>query len=86
MSVASPPLLFLHGFWHGSWCWSEVLAHLASAGRPAVAVDMAGHGLRASLPLCLTRHPFAPEAVATEPSPMADVGLDQSGELLVSQI
>jgi pimeloyl-ACP methyl ester carboxylesterase len=86
MSAGSSPLLFVHGFWHGSWCWSEVIARVAGAGRPALAVDMAGHGLRARRPECLTRRPFAPERLATEASPVADVGLDQAGDLLVSQI
>ena len=86
MSAGSTPLLFVHGYWHGSWCWSEVIAQVAGAGRPALAVDMAGHGLRAGRPECLTRRPFAPEALATEVSPVADVDLDQAGDLLVSQI
>ncbi len=43
---------------------------------------MAGHGLRARLP----EQPLRGDALATEPSPMADVDLDQAGELLVSQI
>ncbi|MFJ8025702.1 alpha/beta fold hydrolase [Streptomyces sp. NPDC096311] len=86
MSIGSTPLLFLHGYWHGSWCWSEVLTHVTSSGRPSVAVDMAGHGLRARWPACLTRRPFAPEALTTEVSPAADIDLDQAGELLVSQI
>jgi len=86
MPIGSTPLLFLHGFWHGSWCWSEVIVHITAAGRRAAAVDMAGHGLRARLPECLTRRPLSPEAVATEVSPVADVDLDQAGELLVSQI
>ncbi|WP_067467795.1 alpha/beta fold hydrolase [Actinomadura macra] len=84
--MTSPPLLLLHGFWFGSWCWSEVIAHVAGTGRPTLAVDMAGHGLRARWPRCLTSRPFAPEALATEISPVADVDLDQAGDLLVSQI
>ena len=43
--MSRAPVLFLHGFWHGSWCWSEVLARVTSAGVRALAVDMAGHGL-----------------------------------------
>ncbi|MFI5799956.1 alpha/beta fold hydrolase [Streptomyces sp. NPDC051677] len=86
MSESSTPLIFLHGYWHGSWCWSEVIARVAGAGRPAVAVDMAGHGLRARRPQCLTRRPFDPAAVATEVSPVAAVDLDQAGDLLVAQI
>lgn len=80
------PLLFVHGFWHGSWCWSEVIAHVASAGRSALAVDLLGHGLRARRPSCITARPFSPEALATEVSPVADVDLDWAGELLLSQI
>ncbi|MFE2440824.1 alpha/beta fold hydrolase [Streptomyces sp. NPDC059426] len=52
------PLLFLHGNWHGAWCWTEVIAALAGSGRSAVAVDMAGHGLRARRPACLTSRPL----------------------------
>ncbi|MGW1028243.1 alpha/beta fold hydrolase [Streptomyces sp. NPDC002577] len=89
MSVGSTPLLFLHGYWHGSWRWSEVLTvltYVTGAGRPAVAVDMAGHGLPARRPTCLTERPFSPEEPATEVSPAVDVDLDRAGELLVSLI
>jgi pimeloyl-ACP methyl ester carboxylesterase len=85
VSDHATPLLFVHGSWHGSWCWSEVIAHVAGAGRPALAVDMAGHGLRARRPRCLTGRPFDPKALATEVSPLADIDLDQAGDLLVAQ-
>lgn len=80
------PVLFLHGFWHGSWCWTEVLAHLTGAGVRALAVDMAGHGLRARRPAAATRRPFDPDLLATEVSPLAGVDLDQAGDLLVAQV
>lgn len=86
MSGGSTPLIFVHGYWHGSWCWSEVIARVAGMGRPAAAVDLAGHGLHAGRPQCLTRRPFDAEALATEVSPVAGVDLDQAGDLLVSQI
>ncbi|SDR22868.1 alpha/beta fold hydrolase [Thermostaphylospora chromogena] len=79
-------LVLVHGFWHGSWCWSEVIPHLVAAGRPAVAVDMAGHGLYARRPRWLTEQPYNREAVDTEVSPVADVNLDIAAELLTSQI
>ena len=81
-----PPVLFLHGFWHGSWCWTEVLASVAGAGVRALAVDMAGHGLRARRPAAVTGRPFDPELLAAEVSPVAAVDLDQAGDLLVSQV
>ncbi|MEE6260781.1 alpha/beta fold hydrolase [Plantactinospora sonchi] len=86
MSPGSTPILLLHGSWHGAWCWTEVIAHLVAYGRPALAVDMAGHGLRARRPECLSVRPFDPEELATEVSPVADVHLDQAADLLVSQI
>lgn len=83
---AATPVLFLHGFWHGSWCWTEVLARVTGAGVVALAVDMAGHGLRARRPAALTRRPFEEDLLRTEVSPLAGVDLDQAGDLLVSQV
>jgi pimeloyl-ACP methyl ester carboxylesterase len=80
------PVLLLHRFWHGSWCWTEVLARLTGAGARALAVDMAGHGLRARRPAALTQRPFDADALAAEVSPAAGVDLDQAGDLLVSQV
>jgi pimeloyl-ACP methyl ester carboxylesterase len=85
MPRSDAPILLLHGFWHGTWCWSEVLARLAGAGRLALAVDMAGHGLRARRPACVTARPFDPAALATEESPEAGTGLDEAAALFVSQ-
>ena len=36
--------LFLHGSWHGAWCWHKVLPHIRSAGHAASAVDLPGRG------------------------------------------
>lgn len=82
----SGALVFVHGFWHGSWCWSEVIPHVVAAGRRAVAVDMAGHGLYARRPRWFTGQPYDREAVNTEVSPVADVSLDDAVELLTAQI
>lgn len=84
--MSNTPVLFLHGYWHGSWCWSEVATRVAAAGVTAVAVDMAGHGLRARRPRAVTDRPVNAERLATEVSPLAGVDLDQAGELLVSQL
>jgi pimeloyl-ACP methyl ester carboxylesterase len=46
-SVASgqTAVVFVHGAWHGEWCWSEhVLPYFAQHGYPAHAVDLRGHG------------------------------------------
>ena len=85
-SVRSDPLVLLPGFFHGTWCWSEVLIQVLSAGRRAVAVDMAGHGLHARRPRSFLRRPHDPEAFRHEVDPMPDVNLDRSAALLTSQL
>lgn len=45
-SAAHPvPLLFVHGGWHGAWCWDEhFLDFFADKGFRAAAVSLRGHG------------------------------------------
>jgi len=39
------PVVFVHGAWHGKWCWEEhFLDRFAAAGHDAYALDLPGHG------------------------------------------
>jgi pimeloyl-ACP methyl ester carboxylesterase len=39
------PLLFVHGAWHGAWCWDEhFLDFFADKGYRSLAVSLRGHG------------------------------------------
>ena len=39
------PLLFVHGAWHGAWCWDEhFLDFFAEQGFRVAALDLRGHG------------------------------------------
>ncbi len=41
----APPLLFVHGAWHGAWCWAEhFLPYFAAQGFDAYALSLRGHG------------------------------------------
>jgi pimeloyl-ACP methyl ester carboxylesterase len=41
----APPLLFVHGAWHGAWCWDEhFLGYFSKRGFSAHAVSLRGHG------------------------------------------
>ncbi len=41
----STPLLFVHGAWHGAWCWEEnFLPYFAEQGYHSHALDLRGHG------------------------------------------
>ncbi|TDV56472.1 alpha/beta fold hydrolase [Actinophytocola oryzae] len=81
-----PPVVLAHGFWHGSWCWSQVTEHLAGLGVPAVAVDLDGQGLKGSSPLARWRRPFDAAAYAAEPSRVAAVTASSAAATLVDQL
>jgi len=36
--------LFVHGAWHGAWCWKKVVPLIEQAGHEAVTLDLPGHG------------------------------------------
>lgn len=39
------PLLFVHGKWHGAWCWDEhFLSYFAGHGYDCTALSLRGHG------------------------------------------
>lgn len=38
------PLLFIHGAWHGAWCWENFLPHFAERGYEVYAFSFRGHG------------------------------------------
>jgi pimeloyl-ACP methyl ester carboxylesterase len=39
------PLLFVHGAWHGAWCWQEYfLPYFSRAGFAVYALSLRGHG------------------------------------------
>lgn len=39
------PLLFVHGAWHGAWCWAEnFLPYFAAKGYAVHALSLRGHG------------------------------------------
>lgn len=41
----SRPILFVHGAWHGAWCWEEYfLPYFAGKGYASYALSLRGHG------------------------------------------
>jgi pimeloyl-ACP methyl ester carboxylesterase len=44
-TLRATPLLFVHGAWHGAWCWAEhFLPYFAQHGYVSHALDLRGHG------------------------------------------
>lgn len=40
----TPTVVLVHGAWHGSWCWDEVVQRLDAAGQPSATVDLPSSG------------------------------------------
>lgn len=39
-----PPILLLHGSWHGAWCWHKVAPSLRARGHRVIVPDLPAHG------------------------------------------
>ncbi len=49
MPAAKPPIVLVHGAWHGGWCWARVVPLLRDAGHAVFAPTLTGLGDRAHL-------------------------------------
>lgn len=45
------PLLFVHGAWHGAWCWETAMGDFADRGFVTHAVSLRGHGASDPAPI-----------------------------------
>ncbi len=43
-AVHPTPILFVHGAWHGAWCWEKFQPYFALHGYASYAVSLRGHG------------------------------------------
>jgi len=44
-AARTKPILFVHGNFHGSWCWRNLLTYFANRGTLCYAVNFRGHWL-----------------------------------------
>jgi pimeloyl-ACP methyl ester carboxylesterase len=76
--------LFVHGAWHTAMHWHRVTDRLAAMGHRTAAIDLPGSGLAAGQPASYLRRDVA--ALATEPSPVGGVRLDDYVDAVVGQL
>lgn len=69
-------LVLVHGAWHGAWCWSPVTERLAEMGFNVVAIDLPGHGVDAEFPAGYLSQPQDLAGLATAPSPLSALTLE----------
>jgi len=81
---AKPTFVFVHGAWHGAWCWAHVVRLLGAQGFAAIALDLPGHGLTARLPSAYGSQDLA--AMATEVSPLAELTTHDYRDLVLSVV
>ncbi len=77
--------LFVHGAWHGAWCWQKVVPLIQQAGHTAIALDLPGHGNDPTYvghaPLQLFADRVA-TVLASLPSPVILVGHSMAGVIV----
>lgn len=79
--------VFVHGSWHGGWCWYKLLPRLRAAGNTAIAVDLPGHGRRWDTPKSVTLQHYVDEvirALDASAEPAVLVGHSRGG-IVISQ-
>ena len=81
---SKPTFVFIHGAWHGAWCWSLVVQGLAARGHRAIALDLPGHGVEARFAASYRTQDLA--VLAAEPSPLAGVTLADFRERVVGAV
>lgn len=81
-----PTFVFVHGAWHGGWCWSEMVRLLGEQGFPALALDLPGHGLTARIPVSYNAIAQNPAAVGTEVSALAGLSLNDYRDMVLKVI
>jgi pimeloyl-ACP methyl ester carboxylesterase len=84
MVASMPPLLFVHGLWHGGWCWDEhFVPWFRERGFEATAITLRRHDQRHAPGLRLTRIRDYVEDVANAaakmPTPPVVIGHSMGG-------
>ncbi|MBC7940581.1 MAG: alpha/beta fold hydrolase [Chitinophagaceae bacterium] len=69
-------VVFIHGAWHGGWCWVPVTERLAAAGFASVAVDLPGHAVGSAFPAGYFDQPQDVAKLTTAASPLAALNAD----------
>ena len=77
--------LFVHGAWHGGWCWHKIAANLRRASHRVLAPDLRSLGVDRTPPADITLATWTQQIgtlVASEADPVVLVGHSRGGIVL----
>ena len=82
---ANETFLFVHGAWHGGWCFEKIEQPLREMGYRTLAPDLPGHGARTEAIAEQTLESYADEIVRLldeQPEPVILVGHSMGGQVI----
>lgn len=82
--MSRPAFVFVHGYWHNSASWAQVIPALKARGYAAHALDLPGAGANAKLPRSFLDRDAT--AFASEPSPNASVTQEERTRAVIDVI
>lgn len=77
--------LFIHGAWHGGWCWEKIEPSLQTLGYTTIAPDLPGHGSRHETISSQTLESYAADVVkilTEQEEPVILVGHSMGGAVI----
>ena len=80
--------VFVHGAWHGGWCWHRIVTRLQHAGHQAFAPDLAGLGRDRTPPADVTLAGWVESIcglIDSLPEPVTLVGHSRGG-IVISEV
>lgn len=86
MSTPKAAFVLVHGGWHNQSAWDKLGPLLETRGHLVLTLDLPGAGANTIAPKSLADRPFDLAAFATEPSPIADVTLEERIEAVIAVV
>lgn len=77
--------VFVHGAWHGAWCWSNLASLLEASGHTVTVLDSPAHGIDTCVPATVTLQDYVQKVVNVldaAPKPVILVGHSMGGAVI----
>ncbi|HEY0312210.1 MAG TPA: alpha/beta fold hydrolase [Allosphingosinicella sp.] len=86
MSTPNAAFVLVHGGWHSQSAWDKLTPLLEARGHLVLTLDLPGAGANTIPPKSLAARPFDPATFAAEPSPIAEVTLEERTAAVIAAV